>query len=190
MDSNKTIVPVFVSYAWTFMVYLDGDNNLESTGIDDFLEMASIGSNSAINIVVQFDRIDGCDTSYGDWTTTKRFHITSGMTPTADNALEDLGELNHGDPQTLIDFIDWAKTNYPAEKYALILWNHGGGWREFKEIEEQAKLEGKDRPYYRAVCWDDTDGGDTLYMDEVQGALDVTGSHHLIGFDACFMGMV
>jgi len=176
--------------SWTFMVYLDGDNNLEGAGIDDFLEMASVGSNVQINIVIQFDRIDGYNTSYGDWTTTKRFYITSGMTPTADNALEDLGELNHGDPQTLIDFIDWAKADYPAEKYALILWNHGGGWRESKEKELQAKLERKKRPYYRAVCWDDTDEGDTLYMDEVQGALDVTGSNHLIGFDACLMGMV
>jgi len=176
--------------SWTFMVYLDGDNNLEGAGINDFLEMASVGSNAQINIVIQFDRIDGYNTSYGNWTTTKRFYITSGMTPTADNALEDLGELNHGDPQTLIDFIDWAKADYAAEKYALILWNHGGGWRESKEKEEQAKLEGKDRPYYRAVCWDDTDEGDTLYMDEVQGALDVTGSNHLIGFDACLMGMV
>jgi len=173
--------------SWTFMVYLDGDNDLEDDGINDFLEMSSVGSNSAINIVVQFDRISGYTSSYDNWTTTKRFYITSGMTPTADNALEDLGELNHGDPQTLIDFVDWAKTNYPAQRYALILWNHGGGWRESNRLQEE--LEGKKRPFYRAVCWDDTDGGDTLYMDEVQGALDATGSNHLIGFDACLMGI-
>lgn len=29
---------------WTFMVYLDGDNNLEENAVDDFLEMASVGS--------------------------------------------------------------------------------------------------------------------------------------------------
>ncbi|MCK4791683.1 MAG: VCBS repeat-containing protein [Desulfobacteraceae bacterium] len=175
--------------SWTFMVYLDADNNLEGAGIDDFLEMASVGSNSAINIVVQFDRIDGFDTSYGDWTTTKRFYITNGLIPDPGNEVEDLGELNHGDPQTLIDFVDWAKMNYPAERYALILWNHGGGWRESKEREEQAKLEGKDTPYYRAVCWDDTDGHDTLYTNEVQNALNSTGGAELIGFDACLMAM-
>ena len=54
---------------WTFMIYLDGDNNLEEAGIDDFLEIASVGSDSNINIVVQFDRIGGYDTSYGNWTT-------------------------------------------------------------------------------------------------------------------------
>ena len=175
---------------WTFMVYLDGDNNLESAGIDDFLEMSSVGSTSAINIVVQFDRIDGFSTSYGDWTTTKRFYITPGLTPDSGNEIEDLGELNHGDPQTLMNFISWAKENYPAERYALVLWNHGGGWRESKEKELQARLEHRDTPYYRAVCWDYTDSDDTLYMDEVQSALQSTEGSHLVGFDACLMGMV
>ena len=37
------------------------------------------------------------------------------------------GELNMGDPQTLADFINWAKTTYPAEHYALIIVDHGTG---------------------------------------------------------------
>jgi hypothetical protein len=41
---------------WTFMVYLDGDNNLEGAGIDDFMEMSSVSSTEGMNIVVQFDR--------------------------------------------------------------------------------------------------------------------------------------
>jgi hypothetical protein len=32
--------------SWTFMIYLDGDNNLEGAGIDDFMEMSSVGSTS------------------------------------------------------------------------------------------------------------------------------------------------
>ena len=110
---------------WTFMVYLDGDNNLESAGIDDFLEMSSVGSDLNVNIVVQFDRIDGYDSSYDDWKTCKRFLITSGMTPTTANAIADIGEANMGDPATLTAFIDWATTAYPASRYALVLWNHG-----------------------------------------------------------------
>lgn len=31
------------------------------------------------------------------------------------------------DPDTLKAFINYCETNYPAEKYDLILWNHGGG---------------------------------------------------------------
>ena len=72
---------------WTFLVYLDGDNNLEREAIDDLLEMAAVGSDPNLNIVVQFDRIAGYDRRYGDWTGTKRFHVTQGMTPDAANAI-------------------------------------------------------------------------------------------------------
>ncbi|MBU1261388.1 T9SS type A sorting domain-containing protein [bacterium] len=160
---------------WTFAVYLDGDNDLEDAAIDDFFEMAKTGSSDKINIVVQFDRVDGYNESYGDWTGTTRFCITKNMTPIAENGT-DIGEANMGATQTLIEFVDWAKTNYPAKRYALVLWNHGGGWRKTEVT----------RP--KAVCWDDTDG-DCLYMNEVKEALSKGGAD-VIGFDACLMGMV
>ena len=31
------------------------------------------------------------------------------------------------DPSTLVDFVEWGKTNYPAPHYALILSDHGSG---------------------------------------------------------------
>ena len=37
--------------AWTVMIYLDGDNNLEREAIEDFLEIASVGSSSEVQIV-------------------------------------------------------------------------------------------------------------------------------------------
>ncbi len=165
---------------WTFMVYLDGDNNLEESGIDDFLEMSSAGSNSDVNIVVQMDRIPGFDNRYGDWTDTKRFLVTSGMTPDSANAVEDLGEANMGDGATLTDFIDWASTNYPADNYALVLWNHGGGWRD--------RLNKK---LTKAICWDDTDGGDCLYVKEMHNAINTASTDMtLLGMDACLMAMI
>ncbi|MBA7702737.1 hypothetical protein ES703_111507 [subsurface metagenome] len=193
MDSDKSVTPHFnITKTWTFMVYLDGDNNLESAGIDDFLEMAKVGSDEYINIVVQFDRRSHYYSGYGDWKSTKRFYVTRSMTPTSDNAVEDLGELNHGDPQTLVDFVNWAKSNYPANNYALILWNHGGGWRTSQSKEEllPTRHQGKEDLIFKAVCWDDTDGEDCLYMEEVQSALNSCGGANLIGFDACLMGMV
>jgi len=73
---KKIVVLVFVFAAlaicsavatdWTFMVYLDGDNNLEGAGIDDINEMEMVGSNDDIKIVVLFDRIPGYDSSNGD----------------------------------------------------------------------------------------------------------------------------
>ncbi len=50
---------------WTILVYMDGNNNLESAAIDDILEMSSVGSTDEMNIVVQFDLISGYDSTYG-----------------------------------------------------------------------------------------------------------------------------
>ena len=170
-----TVLPQTGGKPWTVLVYLDADNNLEDVGLVDFTEMASAGSTGDVNIVVQFDRISGYDSSYGDWTGTKRFYVTQGLTPYASNAVEDLGELNMGDPEILSDFISWGVASYPAEDYILILWDHGGGWDG-------------------AVCWDETDMGDSLTMDEVETAMSdaqlLTGQRiDVLGYDACLMAM-
>jgi hypothetical protein len=141
---------------WTFMVYLDADTNLEPFYIDTFLNMSSVGSTSQVKIVVQMDRIssteDWDDTRYGDWTDCKRFNVTQGLTPTPENAMEDLGEVNMGDPDTLTDFVNWAINSYPADSYCLVLMNHGSG-------------------SVAGVCFDDSSGGDSLSLSELSQAL-------------------
>ncbi|KAF5429974.1 hypothetical protein C5S39_08270, partial [Candidatus Methanophagaceae archaeon] len=167
---------------WTFIVYLGADNDLEGAGIDDFLEMSSVGTTSDVNIVVQFDRIPDYDGSYGNWVTCKRFLVTPGVTPTAANATEDLGECNMGDPDTLTEFVNWAMTNYPADNYALILWNHGSGW---KKGVPWGDITGSGR----GVCWDYTNNSDYLTLQETEQAL--TDKYvDLLGYDACVMHMV
>ncbi|HAW49400.1 TPA: hypothetical protein DCX16_00380, partial [bacterium] len=165
---------------WTFMVYLDGDNDLENAAINDFLEMASVGSTHDVSIVVQFDRIPYYDSSYGNWTGTKRFYITKNMTPCPENAVMDIDEVNMGDPNTLRDFIIWAKHYYPAENYALILWDHGSGWKT-KTLEKR-------KP--KCICYDSTSNYDSLTLSELRTALSNVGKIDLIGFDACLMAMV
>ncbi len=120
------------SAKWTLLIYLDGDNDLEDAGIEDMNEMEVVGSGDSVNILVQFDRIDGEDNTNGDWTDTRRFRITqdSDMDIISSSPVQMLGELNMGHPQTLTDFINWGVTNYPAQHYMLVLWNHGGGWRK------------------------------------------------------------
>lgn len=178
------VSPVFGARAqWTFMVYLDGDNNLEGAGLKDFTEMAEVGSNADINILVQMDRIPGHSAEYEDWTGCKRFKVDKGMTPTAAHQLQDLGEVNMADPKTLKEFINWGVENYPAEKYALILWNHGSGWHK------------RSRPpqiEFKGICSDDTSGHDILYMHEVKSVLkdQISAKMDMIGFDACLMGMI
>ncbi|HOV22294.1 MAG TPA: clostripain-related cysteine peptidase [bacterium] len=178
---------------WTIMIYLDGDNNLEEYALDDFLEMSEISSDENVNIVVQFDRISRYDSSYGNWTGCNRFYVTKGIEPTEENAISNWGdgkgerEVNMGDPETLANFILWAKENYPAEKYTLILWNHGGGWRDL--YQSMYQIAGKEIPVLKEVCYDDTDG-DYLSTNEVRQAIENAGGVDLIGFDACLMGMI
>jgi hypothetical protein len=151
------------------MVYLDADNDLERFGIDDFLEMAAVGSTATVNIVVQFDRIGGFDSRYGDWTDTRRGLVRRGDTPTQ-NWGTTIGEANMGAQNTLSDFVTWSMSNYRANNYATILWNHGGG--------------------YTGIAWDDTNNGDRLELREVSGALSsLSRSIDVLGTDACLMGM-
>ena len=139
-------------YQWVFAVYLDADNNLDSYGVGDLDEMKQVGSTDDVAIVVLMDR-----SSSGAYV----YYVESGSV----TVLESLGEVNMGDPNTLKYFVDYILNNFAATYYALILWNHGGGWV--------------------GCCWDDTDN-DHLTLDEIQQALD--GVHlSLIGFDACLM---
>ncbi|HWQ19517.1 MAG TPA: clostripain-related cysteine peptidase [Methanotrichaceae archaeon] len=178
------------SKKWTFMVYLDGDNNLEEYAIFNFLQMASVGSSSDVNIVAQFDRIPDYDNRYGDWITGKRFYITKGMTPTPESAVADIGEPDMGDPETLSSFINWTKANYPAKNYALIMWNHGGGWRHYMRLIPWADdvTRSHDSLAGKGVCWDDT-SNTFLTMQEVGTAL-ASSPVSLVDYDACLMQMV
>ena len=168
---------------WTVMVYLDSDNNLESAGINDINEMEMVGSTTEVNIVVQADRIPGYDISNSNWTTTRRYYITQDSNPILINSeFNDLGELNMGDPDTLVDFASWAVSSYPAKKYLLVIWNHGGGFRS---------------PAYTAkdIAWDDTNGGDKITMPELEDALFAISNQmgkniDIVGMDACYMAMI
>lgn len=111
------------------MVYMNADNNLESDGIKDFLEMSRVPNSEQVNIVVQMDRSPYYSREYGNWSNTLRFKIRNNIIPTLQNSISDLGELNMGDPNVLKDFVTWAKQNYPAENYVLVIWDHGDGWR-------------------------------------------------------------
>jgi len=86
--------------------------------------------------------------------------------------LGDLGQKDMGVPSTLSDFIIWGVSNFPAKKYAIILWDHGSGLNGF----------GRD------IIFND----DTLTPIELKQAFqtakaDTNVTFELIGFDACAM---
>lgn len=109
------------------MVYMAGDNDLSAAGDADINEMRRVGSSDRVNILVEFDNA-------GDHGT-RRIRVAKGG---VDEAVESLGETDSGSPEVLSSFISWAAANYPADRYGLILWNHGGGW-EPTEVDRIAR---------------------------------------------------
>jgi hypothetical protein len=115
-------MPKVTEKEWTVMVYLAGDNNLDSAGVIDLKEMKKVGSTEQINVIAQFDR-EGKDIA------TNRYYIRKGGT-LAKDVVGSLGETNMGNPRVLEDFIKWGIKNYPAEHYLVVVWNHGNGWND------------------------------------------------------------
>ena len=126
---------------WTVMIYMNADNDLERFGLRDFLEMSKVDNSKDVNILVQMDRTPNYSAEYGDWTQTLRFKISKNMVPTKEQSIMDLGETNMGDPSTLTNFLTWSIQNYPAEKYILIIWDHGDGWKYNEASTTNKKLE-------------------------------------------------
>ena len=171
---------------WTVMVFINGDNNLEWFGLDDVNEMEQVGSDENVNIVVQMDRSEGSTTADGDWSGARRFLIEqdSDTSTISSPVLEDLGDVDSGDHETVHDFVSWSAENYPAERYALVIWNHGDGWRSSVAANT-----------YKSVSGDDSTGNSIRLAEGDLGTLlsqteeTLGGRLDLLGMDACLMQM-
>ena len=107
---------------WTVLVFLNGNNNLDSFGAVNINQMEKVGSTSDINLVVQW-------ASYAS-DRTKRLLVQKGTDATAVTSpvVEDFPRVDMGDVKTLNDFIAWGIQKYPAKHYFIDVWDHGGGW--------------------------------------------------------------
>ena len=152
----------------TIMVYMCG-TDLQSACVMDMYEMASVDVPDNVTIAVQAGGAYQWDDSDLTGEAVNRFTISYDTF----NDLQTLAWQNMGDGQTLYDFIDWAAGAYPADRYILVLWDHGGG--------------------YNGVCFDETADYDSLTIHEVNNALYAYQQRHpsfrldIIGFDACLM---
>ncbi|MDO8587652.1 MAG: clostripain-related cysteine peptidase [Armatimonadota bacterium] len=168
---------------WTVLVFLNADNDLEEFGILNMNQMEIVGSTSRVNIVVQMDRIVGHDSTNGDWTGARRYFVTRDKNQQTINStlLEDMGEADMGNPDTLRQFIEWGKQNYPANRYALVIWNHGSGWRGVTSNQAQILT--------RDVSYDDTSNTQITTAD-LPAALATAPRLDLVAFDASLMQML
>ena len=109
--------------AWTILVYMDGDNDLESYVMHDLNELEASMLGPDVRVLVLADRAEGYVKEDGDWTTTRRYEILpdADLDVVVSPVIEDMGELDMADPQTLADFITWGRSYAPAERTALSL---------------------------------------------------------------------
>jgi hypothetical protein len=168
---------------WTVMVYISGDNDLESYVISDIeTELAPTGSTKEIQVVALADRGPGASTGPNDWKTTEYFHIVPGMKATLANA-DATWDANHADeldmanPQTLIDFVTWSKASYPAEHYALIFWGHGWNWHPGYVMRDDTTQLTDPKNY-------------TMDYQEQEAAIPSLGFIDMVGYDGCNMSSI
>ncbi|KKQ33119.1 MAG: Peptidase C11 clostripain [candidate division TM6 bacterium GW2011_GWF2_37_49] len=176
--------------SWTMLVYIVADNSLAPYALYNINDMsAGLASSNGINILVQWDKPNDNKT----W----RYKITPGGKIDAGTLSTEMGYT----PSTeLVNSMQWAVKNYPANNYALVLWNHGSGIEDFyrgvtKNILPQSKwLNLTPSSLERGILYDDTQGtcltnqGLTSALTQIKQLLGK--NLDLIATDACLMAMV
>ncbi len=175
LDDAGACVPDPAAAEWAVLVFLNADNNLEEFGVEDVDEMMTVGSSPEVDIVALVDL-------YSD--TARTHYVTAGGTTVVD----DLGEIDMSDWRVLRDFGVWAVTNYPARRYALILWDHGAGWQKSLVSPPSHPLKGFSNDDHGTAGEIRISNGD--YARALTAITTATGRKlDLVSFDACLMGM-
>lgn len=177
---------------WTVMLYMNADDKvLEQDIYVDLNEAELVGSSDRVNIVAQLDRFRGGFRGDGDWTEARRFYVTrdNDLSRVGSQVVQELGEVNSASPETLIDFATWAIANYPADKYVLIMSDHGmgwpGGWSDPDQGGAPASISRS--PLGSAL-------GNHMFLEQIDYAFDQIRTRagvdklEIIGMDACLMG--
>ncbi len=163
---------------WTVMVYLAGDNNLAVDGIFDIDEMEAAGVDPRVQVVVQAEFSPsqlaqykcGAECFNRPNFNTFRYAITGAGTDVngPNGPAEDIGNVNMTDPAQLRAFVNWGRQKYPAKKYMVVLWNHGGGYVGLLQDETSA-------------------GGALMSLDGLKAGLTGVGPIDVVDFDMCLM---
>ena len=110
----------------TIMIYMNGSDLETKAGeaTRDISEMLSSGVGENVNVIIQ---------TMG----TKKWHDYGISSQTAQTyrikngelllLRDELGQLSCTAADTLSEFIGYCKEEFPADRYMLVLWDHGGG---------------------------------------------------------------
>ncbi|MFW6366626.1 MAG: clostripain-related cysteine peptidase, partial [Spirochaetota bacterium] len=183
---------------WTLMVYMAADNDLEPQVLSDTLEMVNgYTEHDDLTVILLVDRADSSVIGNTDepgifgenFSDTRMYRLTSEGVERISGGAEfpeitqtSVYEANTGDAQNLKKFIRSVKAQYPADKYGLILWNHGAGPRSIGSVDVRFDT--------RDIGFDSGSDEDSLFIGEISDVLGAEESVDFLGFDACLMGSV
>jgi hypothetical protein len=177
---------------WTIMLYQDADDQvLERDIYLDLNEAERVGSSQSVNIVAQVDRYRGAYQGDGDWTSARRYYVTqdNDLNAIHSQVAQELGEVDMSQGQTLVDFVQWAAQNFPADRYVLILSDHGMGWPGGWSDPAPGGSGDNSTPLSSRL-------GNNIFLNELDQALSQARSaaginkFEIIGLDACLMSQV
>ena len=154
----------------TVLVLMNG-SDLESQyqeATADITEMLRARDSERVNILIETVGTKNWSARYGiSSRRAQRWLVQNGSLRLVDDSL---GQLDTTVPETLSDFIRWGAENYPADRYLLILWDHGAG------------------PVYGFGYDEFQPYSSSLTIDEIRLALQNGGVYFdLIGMDSCLM---
>ena len=142
---------------WTLMLYDAADLNDAYDPMGEFCER--VNSGSELNVLILQDTRDD---------SARIWYVDAGH---AAKNVREMGEVNMGRSQTLLDFLEYSKQYYPAKRYIMAFYGHGRGWL--------------------GACRDASNGNDYLTMDEMRSALGGTGGVDLVLFTGpCLMAAI
>ena len=161
---------------WAVYVYLCG-SDLESehgAATGDFSEILEAQLPADVQVVVETGGASSWQNDVVDPDYLERYLITA-----EDASCVDRQPLaNMGESATFADFLTFCRTEYPAEKEAVILWNHGGGSADgvaFDELYNYDNLTlGEMKEAFQSVCQED----------------EADPPFEMVGFDACLMATI
>lgn len=159
---------------YTIMLYLNGSDLETEAGMAtlDLIEIIESGFNEEnINLLILTGGTQKWQNGVIPNDSCTLYRIADGDL----QFIADIGQYSIGDAGTLASFIDFGMTAFPADKYGLILWNHGGGSIAGYGVDENFNYDG-------------------LTLLELNLALEKSQAANtkleFIGFDACLMATV
>lgn len=153
----------------TIMVYMCGTDLESKSGMatSDLTEMTKAKIGEQVNLLVYTGGCSGWQNRTVSSSTNQIYQIKDGGLSCL---VQDAGDVSMTKPETLSGYIQWCAQNYPANRYELIFWDHGGG---------SVSGYGYDQKYPKTG---------SMNLAGINQALKNGGvSFDFIGFDACLM---